>query len=362
LNTSSSSPHVLSTIPAGWSFACWQLPGESHIRVMASPTSRVIQGVPDDILASPGYLIVPFDVADEKTVWIPATVTHQCHVDDFTPDRLDLSMPDVPCVDASEEMSASFHHQCVDELVKNIRRHHLSKVILSRRASFGFDVQHARSAFMRLCKIYHQACVFWFYTSETGMWMGATPELLLSGDHTRLTTVALAGTRSSATPVSTPWNHKEIEEQGMVTRFIHDVLRRQGVADVTTQGPFTANAGGVSHLKTEFSFAADPSMHSLGQLLMDLHPTPAVCGLPKQQALEAIRAIEPHSRGYYGGFQGQTGTQPSAYYVSIRCMKMHNANVTLYVGGGITASSVAADEWHETELKAQTLLSVLKNM
>lgn len=315
-----------------------------------------------EVLSAPGYLSVPFDADQQASIWIPANITHACSIDDFSNGCVSVDFPNLPASSSTINAERDFHEDCVQKLVSQIHQKQLSKVILSRQVAVEFNTAETQKAFAHLCQTYEHAYVFWWYTPDSGMWMGATPELLLSGDHQMMNTVALAGTRKSSFAPSTPWSEKEIHEQALVTDYIHEVLNRDGITNIAVNGPFTMNAGSVSHLKTEFSFHCQPTPSHLSQLLKDLHPTPAVCGLPKQKALEAIQHIEPHSRQFYGGFQGETGSNTPAYYVTIRCMQLFKQTAVLFVGGGITAASVPADEWIETELKAQTLLAVLKNM
>ena len=86
-----------------------------------------------------------------------------------------------------------------------------------------------------------------------------------------------------------------------------------------------------------------------------MHPTPAVCGLPKEKALDLIYKTEPYDREYYAGYLGMVEKDTVDFYVNLRCMKIYENTAALFVGGGITANSVAKKEWEETELKAETL-------
>lgn len=348
-------------IPTGWSFACQRRPGAERVRVVASPAAQAL--TPPEwhtVLDRAGYLTVPFDAQQEASEWIPADLCFECTVDELI--QTGIMPPPLPSFSGNAIMDASTHRHCLEQMMAQIDKNHLTKVILSRILPHPATIDQAADIYHRLCAAYPQACVYWFYTPRSGMWMGATPELLLRGHRHDYQTVALAGTRSSDVPPSHPWNAKELEEQALVSRFIHGILGHHAVDDLQVKGPFTAGAGSISHLKTEFTFTHRPSAQGLARLLADLHPTPAVCGLPKHEALAAIHAIEPHQRHFYGGFQGETGHDRREFYVTIRCMQHFSDQALIYVGGGITRDSVAEDEWTETELKARTLLAVLKNM
>ena len=119
----------------------------------------------------------------------------------------------------------------------------------------------------------------------------------------------------------------------------------------------------------------------LGEIILALHPTPAVCGLPKELAKDFILRNEKHKRQYYTGFLGELNfkeeiIRPStrknqenrAYrtlknrtslYVNLRCMEIRGNRVSIFVGGGITKESVPEMEWEETKDKTRTMLNII---
>lgn len=186
--------------------------------------------------------------------------------------------------------------------------------------------------------------------------MGASPELLLSAHDGKLNTMALAATKAVDNPRS--WTEKEIAEQHYVATYIERTFVKLGLnytKHPTTEMP----AGNVQHICTPFS-AVCPS-NNRQQLLLDaLHPTPALAGVPKQKAIETILGLEQHQRRYYGGYIGpQKAYGNFNYFVNLRCMQFTLTQCCIYAGGGLTAQSIAIDEWHETQLKAQPLIAVI---
>ena len=104
-------------------------------------------------------------------------------------------------------------------------------------------------------------------------------------------------------------------------------------------------------------------MHTdLNEFLHHLHPTPAIAGLPPQKAINWIHENEPHNRELYCGYLGLIDDNNSEIFVNLRCAKIFQNKLNIYVGGGITAESSPDDEFHETEIKAETLLSVIKKI
>ncbi|NJM80882.1 MAG: hypothetical protein HC854_17015 [Flavobacterium sp.] len=96
-------------------------------------------------------------------------------------------------------------------------------------------------------------------------------------------------------------------------------------------------------------------------LLNTLHPTPAVCGLPKDKALQYILENENYDRKFYTGFLGEFNTKDTSnLFVNLRCMEIDTTTVNLYVGCGITSGSDPKKEYIETQNKLGTMLKILK--
>ncbi|MFB1039347.1 MAG: chorismate-binding protein, partial [Polaribacter sp.] len=104
----------------------------------------------------------------------------------------------------------------------------------------------------------------------------------------------------------------------------------------------------------------------LEELIRALHPTPAVCGLPRELARTFLFENENYDRSFYTGFLGELNLQDSkdtakssALFVNLRCMRIQNNKAAIFVGGGITKDSDAANEWEETVFKAKTMKRML---
>ncbi len=187
--------------------------------------------------------------------------------------------------------------------------------------------------------------------------MGSTPELLLQGTKEEWHTVALAGTRYLNDGVVT-WDDKNLREQHLVTSYI---LKQLSSFHITPEinGPYTVEAGSLAHLRTDFSFTLT-NRPKPGTLLKALHPTPAVSGLPKEEAYRFIREHEEQNRLYYTGFIGMLDRKGDTdMYVNLRCMLIEKKSLTLFAGSGLLASSSLEDEWEETEQKLKTMLDII---
>ena len=197
------------------------------------------------------------------------------------------------------------------------------------------------------------------HTPSTGTWIGSTPEIILSGHEKDWHTVALAGTMPMQGEVMpTEWSKKNKEEQAFVGEYIRKAVKKFGTK-LTEKGPYTARAGQLVHLKTDFHFCLKDTNH-LGNVLQELHPTPAVCGLPKEEACQFILDTESHDRLFYSGLIGWLDPEgDTALYVNLRCMHIEGKTATLYAGGGILPESTADAEWEETQQKMNTMRNIL---
>lgn len=247
-----------------------------------------------------------------------------------------------------------------------------SKIVLSRSMEVALDQPlQLRESFMSACQLYPRAFVALVSSPRCGTWLMATPEILLSGDGGHYATMALAGTMrltresqgfdvpgSHFDASSIRWSDKNIHEQHCVETYLVERLS-QFSSHIEKQGPYTARAGQLVHLRTDLRFRLPDARH-LGDVLLALHPTPAVCGLPKEQAWRFILDNESSARRYYSGFCGLLDFQGrTRLFVSLRCMNIGDRSVRLYAGGGLLQESAEQQEWEETEAKMETMRRLL---
>ncbi len=237
------------------------------------------------------------------------------------------------------------------------------KAVLSRiKVIEGDYIDLIPKLFQTICSTHPNAFVYLF-KSDNHFWMGASPEPLLRLYEGKVSTVSLAGTRPFAEEHLdiNKWTVKEVLEQEYVTRYIHDVLWDFQVKDYRVSSPYVKKAGNLVHLRTDFSFGAEKIAGRLWEFVDAMHPTPAVAGQPKEDAIHYIKSLEPHDRDYYTGFLGPVGEDMEIdIFVNLRCIKITPEYLSLYIGGGITLDSDPADEWDETRWKAESLLKFLR--
>lgn len=245
-------------------------------------------------------------------------------------------------------------HDLHDLLEKGI----IDKVVLSRRVDCRVDQWSCEpeQLFRKACTMYPHQMTALIVTEATGAWFMSTPEVLLKKNGDRLETMALAGTRKG----NMSWKQKEIEEQKIVADYISNTIK-PFADDIVIGQPYDTFAAALAHIRTDFSFKLRQDA-KVNDVVEALHPTPAVCGMPKDRAMGTIRSHESIDRRYYSGFCGPWNLdEDSALFVSLRCMEIDgNRNFHLYAGGGLLKESDVRSEWMETEYKMDTMRNVLR--
>ncbi|MDQ1097039.1 MULTISPECIES: chorismate-binding protein [Chryseobacterium] len=242
----------------------------------------------------------------------------------------------------------------LEQVIEVIKENHLPKLVYSRRKIFAdFREIDLKKSFENLCKSYPNAFRYIFIHGEHS-WMGAFSEVLGKFNQSthEFETMSLAGTL----PVSEQWTEKEIEEQKPVSDYIKAILDHYS-SEVITSDTYDHISGNIKHLRTDFRAKIRPQ--DLDLLIADLHPTPAVCGIPKAFCKEQIERIEKYPRELYSGYIRIENDETVQYYVNLRCAKLFKDSVHMFVGGGITSQSSPEKEWRETELKSE---AILKNL
>ena len=231
----------------------------------------------------------------------------------------------------------------------------IEKIVLSRIKSTAFASEKAWLLFDTLCSTYPNAFIYMVSSESFGTWIGASPETLLEAHGDNGFTMALAGTKEIQ--AKTEWKEKEYAEQRFVSEYITNTLKEQQVDVVEVNGPYTSPAGNIEHLRSDISF--DLKKKEATDIAEALHPTPAVCGVPKKESINLIETIElndqGHDRSLYCGYIGFVSEKRTKLYVNLRCCQLTKNKAHIYVGGGYTLDSKPEKEWEETERKSETL-------
>lgn len=233
------------------------------------------------------------------------------------------------------------------------------KLVLSRSSEWTVEGEVApEHLFFRACRAYPNAFVALVKTPRHGTWLMSTPEVLLRTEGRNGYTMALAGTiLATEQPV---WTNKNREEQRLVADYIARTVAPFS-EKISIGEPQTVRAANVMHLQTDIHFTVS-NKTNISDLLNELHPTPAVCGLPKVEARQFIMENEHTPRLYYSGFCGLFDMNcHTALYVSLRCMQMQDDKIRFYAGGGLLKESRMESEWLETEAKMEAMRKLFED-
>lgn len=243
---------------------------------------------------------------------------------------------------------------------EELEKEEIKKLVLSRT----YDIEKKKNfsigeTFRKACDKYPSNFIFLCNTDISGMWFGCSPESLISGEREQWKTDALAGTQDvSMLENGIFWDDKNQLEQNIVVEYMKKQLHKAGLESECSE-PKTIRSGDLVHLRTEIHFQTNKNF-DIGETLSLLHPSPAVCGFPKEEAFKFILENEGYNRSYYSGFLGYLDTEKKTnLFVNLRCMQIFQNKLRLFAGGGLLPSSELVSEWEETEHKLQTILSIL---
>jgi isochorismate synthase len=260
---------------------------------------------------------------------------------------------------ANNDLVAQTNFQdLVGKGIQAIQNKEFQKVVVSRKESVVLEHFDLGTTFKKLVAQYRSAFVYCFYHPKIGTWLGASPEQLLKATANSFETMALAGTQKDTGMATVSWPQKEQEEQQFVTDYIVSKLKGSG-AQIQVSDAYSVKAGSLWHIKTDISGDFGPAL-DLQKAIQLLHPTPAVCGVPKAVSKAFIVANENYNRSFYTGFLGELNRDfVSDLFVNLRCMQIENNQAYLYMGCGITKDSDPEKEWKESVNKSMTMKRIL---
>ncbi len=339
----------------GLPLVCYSFPGELEVTCILQDNTE--HYCCTDYTES-GFVFAPFN-PDEKNFYIPTDHAQMLHARIPGKGINESKTGQLLEREKSDETAKKEHIRLVEEGLSAIEKGVVQKVVLSRQEKLSVKSVDPVTTYKKLLGLYPDSFTYLWMHPKTGTWMGATPESLFQLNGQVFSTMSLAGTRTVEEVNDGEWTDKEMAEQQYVTDFIKDQLEPL-TEDLFISERRTHRAGNLLHLKNEISGSLKDDQYPIKDLVKALHPTPAVCGLPRKEALEFILKNEVYNREFYTGFAGEMnilnqGRQRTRLFVNLRCLRLFKDEVLLFVGGGVTDKSRPEDEWNETVAKSQTV-------
>lgn len=270
------------------------------------------------------------------------------------PTRFEIS-PDTNPADWCDAVAAA---------AKAIRAGRLTKVVLARHVTVTADQPLSPLPVLRRLRGAYPGC---FLYAIDGF-IGASPELLVSRTGDVIRAQPMAGTAARSGDPSTDQrlaagllaSTKMREEHQITIDMVHDsLLPWCSYLDYEAE-PSVVPMANVQHLATLVEGRLSQPAPSVLELVGALHPTPAVGGWPRDEALAVIAEQEGVGRGRYAGAVGWVDHRgQGTWAVSIRCAELDGNRARLSAGNGIVADSDPDEELAETQAKLQALLSAI---
>ncbi|MEH7157441.1 isochorismate synthase [Neobacillus drentensis] len=257
--------------------------------------------------------------------------------------------------------------ETVDGVVKELTEGPLKKVVLARELRLVFDDQVAAERVLNnLYMQQHESFIFAF-ESNGDCFIGASPERLIKKIGNEVYSTCLAGSISRGNNEEEDVklgqmllnDQKNLIEHSFVVEMIKEALEESCQEIILPKKPQLMKIRDIQHLYTPVIGKCHQDA-SLMLLVERLHPTPALGGLPKEEAVVKIRQVEELDRGFYAAPLGWMDYKKNGEFaVSIRSGLIQGKEVSLFAGCGVVADSDSESEYLETSLKFKPMLRAL---
>lgn len=283
-------------------------------------------------------------------------------------DRLETPSCDSPTIVSRNDLPGFEEWKSgVNDAIGLISSGQLDKAVLARRSDLHFRSSLPAIDLLERVRSTNPNCYgIVIQTDPETSFVSGTPERLfrLTGRQVETEAVAgtvlktAAGTMDRENPELLLRSSKNKIEQQYVVDGVIGYLERICESVESSSMPDVLELANVLHLRSQITGDLK-SDFGFPDLLAAIHPTPAVCGLPREEALKIIKSCEPFDRGWYAGPIGYITKGQSEFAVAIRSALIRNRELSLFAGAGIVAGSEAEAEWHELDHKLTTILQVL---
>ena len=267
-------------------------------------------------------------------------------------------------IDVDYPMSYAVWARLIEDATERIRAGDLRKVVLARAAELRFDARVKPLPILSHLAARYADCYRFLIELRPGYaFYGASPELLAAVDGRQLSTMGLAGSAARGNSPEADLrlgadllaSAKDRREHAIVVEKM-----RQRLLPMTESLEIAPERlrklRHIQHIHTPIRGRLYRRTGIL-PLVETLHPTPALGGDPREEAMRLIRELEPIPRGWYGAPVGWIDSRLDGQFaVAIRSAVAQEARAWIYAGAGIVAESVPKLEWAESELKFRPML------
>ena len=282
---------------------------------------------------------------------------------------IDRSEPEINSTLVSGKEELRKWHTSFGKALAILKAGEVEKLVLSRAYTFTINTQFNWSSLLNKLSRRFNDCYLFFIKRKGSIFFGSSPEMFLKVTGINAEVESVAGSAPRGERIETDHEFERVlqtskknhQEHLFVSDFISDILIRYSDKVRIIEEKQIKKLDNIQHLITRISAELN-SKNKLFELIDSLFPTPAVCGVPKELAMDSIRKIELHDRGLYSGIVGIMDFNGNCELaVSIRSALVRENTVTAFAGAGLVKKSNAEDEFLETNLKLNTILSLFSN-
>ncbi len=254
-------------------------------------------------------------------------------------------------------------------VIDEIKRENIDKVVIARRVENEIISSINWQKTFTDLNIKFPTCTNFLYKSGKSIFFGSTPEILIKYSDNTFFTEALAG---SIMRGINPDEDKQLEDE--LLKSDKNKVEHEAVIDYIkksvfnyvdqveiVKNPVVKKLPNIQHLQTSVTGTLK-SKDLIFKIISSLFPTPAVCGIPKEQSLKMIEKTEDFDRGLFSGIIGWFNADNyGEFFVTIRSALVKDNKLYAYAGCGIVEGSDPKEEYEETQLKLKPILSLFNN-
>lgn len=259
--------------------------------------------------------------------------------------------------------------QKVAKAIKDIKESKLQKIVLARKVDYKIEGSIDWSSIFEKLNSDYIDCFNFLIKTESGYFFGSSPELLGKFNKDFFKTEALAGSinrgsdeqEDSDLALLLSASKKNKKEHDFVIEHLRENLQNHLLNIEIDETPIIKRLKNIQHLQTKISGRLKDNLKYF-QILKSIFPTPAICGIPTRESLDELKTLEGFDRGLYSGIVGSFNLLDEAeFYVAIRSALISENKLTAFAGCGIVEESNPIEEFNETELKLQPIISLFSD-
>ena len=248
--------------------------------------------------------------------------------------------------------------QKIQKLIDRMNSSLIDKAVIARKTTLQLESSVCPFALLKYLEGASNGTLFAFLKTPHMSFLGASPECLYSRNKHHLSTEALAGTFSKQSTQTLNKSSKEHDEFRYVSEFLSQALNKF-THEISETPDKIRSMGYLKHIYKGYKASLSSSIGD-SEIIKRLFPSPALCGHPKDLALEEINSLEDFDRHFYAAPIGWTSVNSAEFVIGIRSCILESKALHIFAGNGIISESDPLKEWEELDLKIAPFLNLIE--